>query len=86
VIWHTDTNKAFRCPRRATFECAGFVSPEETGWAFTAWHVYTCNQCGLRVARNPLLPGYPRAGDGYLSRVRWQFRRAALKLRDIFDI
>jgi len=82
MIWHTDTNKSFRCPRRCTQECGGYVDGEEaTGRYFTAWRVHSCCDCGLKVIRNPLFPGYPGAGDGYAGRVRWLVRRNGMDLR-----
>ncbi len=72
MIYHTDFDKAHRCPLRGEPECAnGYVSSEETDWCFKRWHVYTCNECGLRVARIPLLPHHPRSGYTYRWRLRW---------------
>jgi len=81
MIWRANYDKAHRCPRRATRECDGYVDGSEPGnrW-FTTWKVHACNECGLRVARNFLLPGYPGAGDGYKARFRWLVRRNYMDL------
>jgi len=76
MIYHTDFDKAHRCPLRGEPECEnGYVSSEETDGHFKRWHVYTCNECGLRVARVPLLPHHPRSGETWRGRLRWFWTR-----------
>ncbi len=75
MIYHTDFDKAHRCPRRSGTCDNGYVSAESTGGHFKRWHVYTCDKCGLKVARIPLLPHHPESGDTWRSRARWFFLR-----------
>lgn len=70
MIYHTDFDKAHRCPRRPDW-CDGYVSCEETGWRWKRWHVYTCNACGLRVAKGLLIPHHPQSGDTWTGRAYW---------------
>jgi hypothetical protein len=68
MIYHVDFDKAWRCPR----ECGGgHVSWEETGWRFKRWHVYTCDNCGLRVAKGLLIPHHPESGYTWRGRAEW---------------